>query len=289
MVGVVPESYCGKFVDFKKLWPQLPGPKGWLRQEEAKELYRLAKNGPREGVIVEIGSWQGRSTITLARGMMQGDYTPIYSVDPHRDTYAHRKHATPQTESVFRHNLERLNVDSFVTPIVALSTDAVKTWTEPIRLLWIDGHHDYPLIDYLLWEPFVVEGGTIALHDIDHYGARKVVRHFLKDSEKFVRARKIVYSMFAEKAWPPQPFTPQCSWELLFVTANQWLNLITRNEDAHKPWHSKLPYLWWRHMSKARFLQELPHHLHPFKESLWFLWEPIIKPIPRKEAGNYKM
>ena len=41
---------------------------GWLTYKEGELLYNLAKNCTGEGVIVEIGSWQGKSTIWLGRG-----------------------------------------------------------------------------------------------------------------------------------------------------------------------------------------------------------------------------
>lgn len=276
-------------MEFNELWSRLPGPVGWLRLAEAKELYRLARDTHAPGVIVEIGSWQGRSAITLAMAAA----TPVFCVDPHKDTYAHRKHNIRETETAFRKNIEKFGVSNLVVPIVAQSTDAIKSWDKPIRLLWVDGHHDYPLVDYLLWEPFLVKGGVIGLHDIDHYGARKVVRHFLKNSEKFSHGRQVVFSYFAEKVWShgvPTPFLGlKCSWEMLFVTVNQWLKVIEKNEDTKKHWHTGLPYSWWRHMTKARFLHELPFHLDFWKEPLWFKWEFIIYPIQKKDAGNYPL
>ena len=276
-------------MNFETLWPKLPGPTGWLRADEGLELYKLAKTKGPKGVIVEIGSWAGRSTITLATGSKNGPHTPVYAVDPHRGTYAHRKYNVTETETAFRKNIKKFGVEDLVKPIIATSVAAAKTWTEPIKLLWIDGHHDYSLIDYLLWEPHLVKGGTIGIHDIDHYGAIKVVRHLILRSTKFTAARRIVFTIFAEKTWPNHSFTPKCSWDLLFVTVNQWLNVIAKNEDTKRPWHDGLPYTWWRGMPKDRFLHELPAQLDPHKEPAWFKWEPVVRPIQKNQAGNYPM
>ena len=40
---------------------------GWLNEAEGLLLYRLARNCSGKGVIVEIGSWKGRSTIWLGQ------------------------------------------------------------------------------------------------------------------------------------------------------------------------------------------------------------------------------
>ena len=263
----------------------LPGPKTWLREDEARELYTLAGGSEAKGVIVEIGSWHGRSTVTLA----MGSKTPVYAVDPHRDTYVHRKQNVRETETELRRNLKQFGVEKKVKVLVTTSVDAVKKWDKPIRLLWIDGHHDYTLIDYLLWEPFLVKGGSIGLHDVDHVGAKKVVRHFIEGSEKFEGGRQIVYSYFAEKTWPSRPKRARCPWDLLFVTVNQWLNLISRNEDSKKPWYRGLPHSWWREKSKAEFLDQLLEHMDPFTEPFWFRWEPITVAIKKEQAGNYRM
>src|SRR3989304_6134493 len=45
---------------------------GMLTLNEAEYLYRLARTYPGKGVIVEIGSWTGKSTICLCLGSMAG-------------------------------------------------------------------------------------------------------------------------------------------------------------------------------------------------------------------------
>jgi hypothetical protein len=56
---------------------------GWLTDEEGEALYELARGCTGKGVIVEIGSWKGKSTICLGRGSQAGASVPIYAIDPH--------------------------------------------------------------------------------------------------------------------------------------------------------------------------------------------------------------
>lgn len=53
------------------------GVDGWLQATEAYALYQAALFCTR-GVIVELGSYEGRSTISLAKGAT----VPFYAVDP---------------------------------------------------------------------------------------------------------------------------------------------------------------------------------------------------------------
>jgi predicted O-methyltransferase YrrM len=60
----------------------LLGVPGWLTDEEAAALYELAKACTGRGVIVEIGSFKGRSTICLGLGSQAGHAVPVYAVAP---------------------------------------------------------------------------------------------------------------------------------------------------------------------------------------------------------------
>jgi cephalosporin hydroxylase len=51
--------------------------------------------------------------------------------------------------------------------VVATSEEAAADWSRPISLLWIDGDHEYESVrqDLRLWEPYLLPGATVALHD----------------------------------------------------------------------------------------------------------------------------
>ena len=53
---------------------------GWLTADEAQGLAALAANTDSSDVIVEIGSYRGRSTIALALGSRGAS---VFAVDPH--------------------------------------------------------------------------------------------------------------------------------------------------------------------------------------------------------------
>jgi len=72
--------------------------------------------------------------------------------------------------------------------MVMKSSEAAQGWCQPVRLLWIDGDHNYEAVkeDFLLWEPHVIEGGVIALHDTYTWeGPRKVVEENILRSDRF--------------------------------------------------------------------------------------------------------
>lgn len=143
---------------------------GLITENEGELLFSLARDVSPEGVIVEIGSYKGGSTIFLARGVKIAEKEKVYAVDPHSRRKEFRmgvELVQKNTFSIFTQNIKNAGVDDWVIPIVKTSYQAAKGWRKPIRLLWIDGSHKYEhvKIDFLLWERHLVKGGVIALHD----------------------------------------------------------------------------------------------------------------------------
>lgn len=137
----------------KKIGKKVPAILG-LR--EAKLLFSLVKGSIPEGVIVEIGSFMGGSTILLAKASKIANKRKVYAIDPF-DTYF------PTSLK----NIKNAGVDDWIIPITKTSIKAAKNWKKPISLLFIDGNHSYGYVktDFLLWEKYLVKGGIIAFHD----------------------------------------------------------------------------------------------------------------------------
>ena len=72
--------------DFQvRVKPLIADVPGWLTDEEGEALYELARACTGKGVIVEIGSWKGKSTVCLGLGSQAGAAVPVYAIDPHAD------------------------------------------------------------------------------------------------------------------------------------------------------------------------------------------------------------
>jgi predicted O-methyltransferase YrrM len=141
-----------------------------LPDREARVLFGLAYAGPGEGAVVEIGSFTGRSTILLARGAMAAGRERVVAIDPHLypPRVTERLPGETSSEQAFRQNLERMGVSSHVDVRVRRSEEAAREWKGPVRLLWIEGDHKHPSVrlDFDLWNPFLIPGGVIVMHDV---------------------------------------------------------------------------------------------------------------------------
>jgi predicted O-methyltransferase YrrM len=150
---------------------------GWFADEEAELLIATAArsfaDAPASPLVVEVGSYCGRSTTAL--GCTAKALRPdarIFAVDPHAGEVGAAgdglSRTAPTLES-FRASMEASGLTTLVHEIVARSTDVA--WNEPIDLLFIDGLHDYASVaeDFAHFAPFVISGGYVAFHDYAPY------------------------------------------------------------------------------------------------------------------------
>jgi len=160
---------------------------GWLADEEGEALYDIARTCTGKGVIVEIGSWKGKSTVCLGLGSKAGASLPVYAIDPHA---AYRF-------GEFKASVERAGIAELVHPVASFSQRAAEDFHEPIELLFVDGSHEYELVleDFEKWVPKVVDGGWVAFHDTTWTpGPRKVVGQRIYRSRCFKDLRFVLGS-----------------------------------------------------------------------------------------------
>lgn len=139
---------------------------GHVSPAEMELLYQLASEVPKDGVIVEIGSFQGKSTVCLGLGAKQAGAW-VYAIDPHEDYQESEiTHYGMENHAALLKNLVDFQVANTVRVIARPSMSQFHSWWGIIDLLWIDGSHAYEDVnnDLNLWSQFV-KNGKIALHD----------------------------------------------------------------------------------------------------------------------------
>ncbi len=152
---------------------------GWLSDAEANELFRLARQfAPQQGaIIVELGSWKGKSSVMLAAGLLGKETPRLFCIDPfgrdenpeHQERYyADLLRRDPRdVKQVFRDNIAACGLQDIVQPLKGYSFEFVTGWQESIDLLFIDANHEYEAVlrDFRQWSGFVKPGGVIVFHD----------------------------------------------------------------------------------------------------------------------------
>ena len=166
---------------------------GWLSLEQAKVLERLARGQ----VVMEIGSYFGKSTVAMApvaKKMICIDY---FLTKVPKGHFGHPKDKTgrliiptkkPDTRNIFEKNIESWRHKIEVYEMNSL--DAVKLDWEPVDLLFLDGGHDYATIlsdcGFLKW---VIVGGYAVFHDITWESVAKAVKQTVSNNPKWEKVR----------------------------------------------------------------------------------------------------
>lgn len=148
-------------VDKKGLSEVIAG-NAYIHDDEIALFARIAKNAI--GPIVEIGAASGASASVFLLHSSAG--VKIRSIDPFVQYGGSEKKCRKNVYWILRAHGERARyADWAVFP--DYSYNVVKTWKEPIEILFIDGDHAYEAAkkDFEDWYPFVKKGGKILIHD----------------------------------------------------------------------------------------------------------------------------
>lgn len=164
---------------------------GQMSSNGLRVLIELARNVAATSVIVEIGTYRGRSAVALALGTQLGHRARVYAIDPHV-TFKGVKGGEfgPPDMAALYANLAKAGVGETVAVVCLPSHMSARAWTEQnVGLLWLDGDHSYEGVraDFDAWFPFIVPDGVVAFHDVDAPGVKRLLDELAADPRvKFV-------------------------------------------------------------------------------------------------------
>lgn len=192
---------AGCFSNYKKVEPiKFDSIFGW---SSFTPIYKQMVDECDEGIFVELGSYQGRSTVYMAeylqiekkndiefyavdlwptRGLVSA--AENYSTDMfHEEELRISDNLSESLYHTFIHNLMRTNTINRVRMIRETSWLAADIFKDnSIYFLFIDAGHEYHQIkrDIIAWYPKIKIGGVIAGHDIASFeGVQKAVAELL--------------------------------------------------------------------------------------------------------------
>ena len=157
--------------------------KGFMPPDEGDALYdaAVAAGAAAPGLpMLEVGSYCGRSTVWLGAAARAAG-TIVFAVDHHRGSEENQpgwewhdpSDVDPRTGKMdtlpmFRATVHDAGLEDVVVAVVGQSPSVARAWCTPLAFLFIDGGHgvEPARLDYELWTPHVVVGGTLAIHDV---------------------------------------------------------------------------------------------------------------------------
>jgi len=129
---------------------------GWMSEEELKQIEIWASSVPPDGVIVEVGSFKGRSTVAWATACHPS--VTVYAIDKFHDS---------RRGDFYNEFLSNTSHLKNIKPLRGETPKKVKYEGTPIDVFFLDAAHVNPtdtiIINYYL--PFIKKGGILCGHD----------------------------------------------------------------------------------------------------------------------------
>jgi len=151
---------------------------GLVSEEVGLALAALAAGVPAGEVVVELGSYRGKSGCYLAEGAKRGNGAHVYCVDPwglEGNIEGRFGFTKPETEARFRAQVAKMKLGEHITQVKAFAAVLGASWpgiegSAPVGLLFIDSHHVYEAVkaDFLAWEPWLAPGAVVVFDDAHH-------------------------------------------------------------------------------------------------------------------------
>jgi predicted O-methyltransferase YrrM len=175
-------------------WP-IPG---WLGRNEGLVLAQRCYDLPPNAVIVEIGSFLGKSAVMFAGARRLQGSGVVHCIDPFDasgDAFSVPVYQAIAGKSGlslrqrFDANIARAGLTDWIRVHQGTAASVATGWAQPIDLLFLDGDHspEGAQLAYRLWMPFLKVGGIIALHnstervyDPSHEGTRLLAQNTIR-------------------------------------------------------------------------------------------------------------
>lgn len=137
---------------------------GYMTEAEVNKLHEIASQLENNSIIVEIGSWKGKSTVALAEAVKDKNCT-IFCID-----LWNNDNMFMESEDIFPAFLENVKPYDFVIPIKSNSKYA-EVIVNQIDLLFIDGDHSEEGVraDIDKYSKYLKPGSYVLFHDYGGY------------------------------------------------------------------------------------------------------------------------
>jgi predicted O-methyltransferase YrrM len=161
----------------REISPRIESIQGWMDINAGGAMYHCVRDYIPIPLVVELGSWKGKSTAWIAQALVDRGGGKVVAVDTWAGTAAEGGHfkllegyGPDQLYEEFLANMVRLGLRDTVEPWRMSTVEAAGKWPhgQRIGLLYIDASHEYRDVraDFELWSPHVETGGFIVFDDV---------------------------------------------------------------------------------------------------------------------------
>jgi predicted O-methyltransferase YrrM len=179
------------------LYRRLCAVPGLTSDRKCELLFFLASTMQTPAVILEIGSYKGKSTAWLAEAARRNSRRMV-TIDPHM----------ADSLQTFLGVVKEFEIEEVATIHRTLSHEIGEKWTDPIGFLWVDGSHEYAGVrqDVIDFAPHVVPGAYVVFDDANNPklpGVRQAIQETIARDPAFAFVGQLRQLGVFRKIAPP--------------------------------------------------------------------------------------
>ena len=172
--------------DFERLYFEQINPIiGWLSQAESQLLFYASTFANND--VVEIGSYQGRSTAALGLGLKRrrllerpdDSESRLHAIDPHTgDITEVNAGLNVDTWEIFNRNIDTVGIRGLINVYRDLSVNAAQEFVDvEVGVLFVDGWHTFDAVceDFRSYLPFLNNEATVIFDDWEQPDIRRAL------------------------------------------------------------------------------------------------------------------
>lgn len=197
-------------------WHSIPG---WTTREEAAALAQASYRLVDDAVVVEVGSFLGKSSVVLAGARRLRGSGKLHCVDPFDGSgdppsvpsyQAIAAQSSMSLRERFEANIRDAALENWIVLHQGIAETIAREWAMPVDMLFLDGDQSPSgaRVAYEAFAPHVKAGGIVALHNSSdrvyvegHDGYRRLVLETVRPPE-WVDIRCIDSTTLARRADP---------------------------------------------------------------------------------------
>lgn len=217
--------------------------KGWTTLDEGRALYRGVLDAARRTKsvqVVEIGSFEGRSTSALALAVRSAGEGRVYAIDPHGPELDHFEQ--------FLQNMRRIGVSDIVEPMRMPSREA--RWSfenRSVDVLFVDGSHEYDVVSHDIWDwtSALAPEAIVAFNDPFWPGVQRALLERVVVPGSPFRSPRLVSNSLFYRYQPERRWTGRDSVDFVRLRALLAIGRPLRGPHRKPEAYRRAP-LWWR-------------------------------------------
>jgi len=154
------------FKDIMNIVKEIPSTTG---RKDCEAVFKLSQTVPNDGIVIETGTGNGRTTAVLALATMNRFIT-IITIDNYSESKRYSKNRGVWSLDYAKNIFNKFKIDKNIVIVTGNANDYLKNYSGRIDMIYLDDCHLYPVVkEEIILSKQIMMNGVIAGHDYNDW------------------------------------------------------------------------------------------------------------------------